>query len=698
MKLNFRSPNDGPSASSAAMPVTRPTPEGEMRSVVSAGMLGTRGTVAGVGTGLGTGSGGSIAGRAPQETAIIGGRTPLAPGPGPGSIPSVPSMPFMPCGPALGRSGQEGSNTSANGTLTPRACRGPPRRRYDASARTALLCVMAALLLLTAPLAVPAVAHRAGRVARAAFPLEVRLKNGTRDAFTQLWSSTVATLRLPGHVDRPWGPTIIWDGPSTHDAAPSHPPSSPPPPRHPPPPPTGLQRRAVDNTTKDENENISNNNFGTSPHPAVADTNLAITVAATLGSHNHAPTDADSKSASPMMRRNAVTGVDVGTDTAMLMSSGDINAADSARSQFDTPLHEDTAGGPTRAIANRNQRVAQGQAASPVAVGVDGNEDVAGRVGVHEGTMTAGVRHREKREALQRAPTREEARNIDKSTERTVAKPRGKAGRWEKERSTLSRRRDMLQGDTMGWAPYAVVRGGRLWLGATIQARLNGDVAPLLVGQHAAVTGLCPGAHDIRFDFSRSPRVRGAVEVTAICGSGTSCMSHAPLRDLRLVAIDPAPPYHHHHRYRQGHDNDDDDDDDLDTRGRYYLIPNAVYSSYFTSPSPLSSSATTGAAAAARDVTTRERQRTWGPLRGLLRITMAEDSTLYVTAMCPPAAPGHDVPAARVISVAQLRAGLRRLEAIDGDPSRSAVRWRNAFRYDAYPRRHMSARAQSEHA
>lgn len=204
-------------------------------------------------------------------------------------------------------------------------------------------------------------------------------------------------------------------------------------------------------------------------------------------------------------------------------------------------------------------------------------------------------------------------------------------------------RNDLINMGSKAWALYAVVRQQSLYLSETMEGRLNHEIAPRLMRRIGALfrngKPQCARGARLRFVFADSTRVGANAEITTHCRRGTSvssCTTHAMIDDLRGLYVG----------VRQG--------------------ANANIGGHFL---------------AARGVAGL---RTWGPLNGPLRVSLANGSLLRLELGCI----GHGTNTLSVVaSVLQIKNLLKTIDQMDGVGGTPT--WSDAFRYDAYPRRHI---------
>lgn len=184
------------------------------------------------------------------------------------------------------------------------------------------------------------------------------------------------------------------------------------------------------------------------------------------------------------------------------------------------------------------------------------------------------------------------------------------------------------------WAKFEVIRDGKLYLVDTIERRLSEEVVP-----HAADILLkilvqrmqdCPSRSIVGVSFDREKEIAGHVEMRTGCGRGLTCFGRAEVSNLHQLVI-----------IGNGKDSS------------YLLVGHA----------------------------SQDNVKKWGPLRGPLRISVADDAAVIVHGQCSGRGSSPS-PWVKTTSVGNLKYILGSI----GAERESLFRWEHIFRYDSNPR------------
>lgn len=201
-------------------------------------------------------------------------------------------------------------------------------------------------------------------------------------------------------------------------------------------------------------------------------------------------------------------------------------------------------------------------------------------------------------------------------------------------------RSEVIEGNARHWEKYAVMSDGKLHLARTIERRLTEEVGPrmnkVLLER---MVGRMEGCSKMTLDSVSLDTERGVpaiVEMTTGCGHGLTCVAHTDVSDLhRLVLV------------VEGNE------------GGYLLA-----------------SETQGSA-----------RKTWGPLQGPLRVTIADDGVAILGGSCK-RNDGDPLSWTKSAPVGDIKRILREMGHVKG----RSVNWGEVFTYDVQPRRHIAER------
>lgn len=471
-------------------------------------------------------------------------------------------------------------------------------RRYSTSARTVLVYVLIALAVLTAPFFVPIMTRHSVRIAKGAFPFEVRLKESARDALSSIWAGAIAIVSQSHRNNEPWGPTIIWEGPFHRTVESKHIPG-----------PSNVT--SISNRMTDRAQPVS---------VTTIEKQKAVMEETAVAKEQ------DIMHRVPMERPHIVISKTKEHHDVLLGDS----VMNPPKSPFDKQLPSD--GTKDRLRPNFTGK------------NYDFLRDQSSQVTPPQAPRVSTTLNNQ---------IRETNGNRDLVTS---------SRRQQRDVNNIALVDHLLDGDIVGWQPYAVVRNGRLWIGPTMEGRLSAEIGRRFSNSAVPLTELCDGAQDVHVDFSHSARVPGSIEVTAHCGSGTSCNTRASVDDIRLLTVS------------------------TDSSGQGIPSSRLSLSGYFLEtglPVEMPAKERSNNVPQMRMENAKQR-RVWGPIMGPLRVAISDDAMLTITAYCPEL----ERRTFKIVPAAQLKMGLARLDTMNGVKD-GGVSWRSAFRYDAHPQRHI---------
>lgn len=207
--------------------------------------------------------------------------------------------------------------------------------------------------------------------------------------------------------------------------------------------------------------------------------------------------------------------------------------------------------------------------------------------------------------------------------------------------ASVAVRNEVIEGNARHWEKYAVVSDGKLQLARTMERRLTQEVGPRMNKRLLErMVGRMEGCSEMTLDSVSLDTERGVpaiVEVTTGCGHGLTCVAHTDVSDLHRLALE------------------------VEGSGGGYLL----------------ASETQGSA-----------RKTWGPLQGPLRVTIADDGVAILGGSCK-RNDGDPLSWTKSASIGDIKRTLREIGHMKGRP----VNWDEVFTYDVQPRRHTAERS-----